>query len=160
MVLAEHGRTDYALAARLAASLLGAYLATPADYVANGRQCGTQFASSFNSARRRQLYIAVSPDMSKDFPTVPLVLLRIAQAAGSRLEFLRCARSLEKRSKKLAKSTPNIHRICRILSTIDEQITADKKYQPLYAIFEDFQEFVEAKVVRAVPCPGFARRFE
>ena len=74
LVLAEHGRTDYALAARLAAALLGAYLATLADYVANGRQCGTQFASSFNSASRRQLYIAVSPDMSKDFPTVPLPL--------------------------------------------------------------------------------------
>ncbi len=156
LVLAEHGRTDYALAARLAAALLGAYLATPADYAANGRQCGTQFLASFNSAHRRQLYIAVSPDMSKDFPTVPLVLLRIAQAAGSRLEFLRDARSLEKRSKKLAKATPNIHRICRILSTFDEKMDADKKYQPLYSIFEDFREFVEAKVVRAVPCPGFA----
>ena len=100
LVLVPHGvRTDFAVCARLAAALLGTHMATVEEYLAKGRSCGCQFLPTYNK-QKPKLTVGVSPAIAEEFPTVPMLLLQIAQAAGSRIEFARSPRVVEKNWKK------------------------------------------------------------
>ena len=158
LVLVPRGvRTDYAVAARLAAALLGAHMATSDDYLAKGRESGCKYAPSYN-CKGPNLTLAVSAAISEDFPTARALLLRIAQAPGSRMELARSARELEKKFKKAAKKTPTGWRTAgknhRIWATQSERNEADKKYRALYSLGDDFLRIVQTPVRDAV-CPGF-----
>ena len=63
--------------------------------------------------------------MTKEFLTTPTILLRLAQAAGSRIEFSRSARALEKETKK--RSVAKAARTCRILSAPSDTVKAKYK---------------------------------
>ena len=101
LVLVPHGvRTDFAVCARLAAALLGTHMATVEEYLAKGRSCGCQFLPTYNNKPKPKLTVSVSLAIAEEFPTVPMLLLKIAQVAGSRIEFARSPRVVEKKSKK------------------------------------------------------------
>ena len=101
LVLVPHGvRTDFAVCARLAAALLGTHMATVEEYLAKGRSCGCQFLPTYNNKPKPKLTVGVSPAIAEEFPTVPMLLLKIAQVAGSRIQFARSPRMVEKNSKK------------------------------------------------------------
>ena len=119
LVLVPHGvRTDFAVCARLAAALLGTHMATAEEYLAKGRSCGCQFLPTYNK-QKPKLKVGVSPAIAEEFPTVPMLLLKIAQVAGSRIEFARSPRVVEKKFKKAAQSNATA-RTCRILATQSE----------------------------------------
>ena len=97
-------RTDFSLAARLAAALMGAYKTSPTDYDSRGLQCsGSQFKPFYKqSGDISSFSVAVSATLAAQFPTVPAVLRRVATCPGSRLVFYQ-ERDLQKQFKKATK---------------------------------------------------------
>ena len=155
LVLVPHGvRTDFAVCARLAAALLGTHMATAEEYLAKGRSCGCQFLPTYNNKQKPKLTVGVSPAIAEEFPTVPMLLLKIAQAAGSRIEFARSPRVVEKKFKKAAQSNATA-RTCRILATQSECNEVQKKYKLAYANGNDFLRLFQTVAPDAVVCPGF-----
>ena len=100
--------------------------------------------------------VAVSAVISTKFPTTPLLLLRIAQAAGSRIELARSARALEKNAKHAEQATVS-WKTHRAFCTQSERNEAAKKYQPLYANEADFLGFLQRPARGTVGCPGFRK---
>ena len=146
--------TDYAVAARLAAALLGVYMATPEDYMSKGRRCGHQFAPSYK-AKGPRWTVAVSAAIAREFPSTPAVLRRVAQAAGSRLTAVRSAGEMEQHFLKQGRKSAAAWKTCRLFSTNSEREQARKELRPLYANEGDFLRFVQALAVGATACPGF-----
>ena len=144
-------RSDFSASARLAAALLGTHMSSAADYLAKGRACGCYFKPSY-IASGPALELAVSDDTARAYPTVPKLLLRIAQAPSSRIQFVRSARALEKRAKnhnlRIAWKTR------RIFASLAEISNAKGKYKALYANGDDYLRFCQ-QPTRGVPCPGF-----
>ena len=152
LVLVPHGiHSDFIVSARIAASTLGTHLASPEDYLAQGASCGCSFGLSYN-VDGPKLHVAVSAAFASLCPTAPKILLRLAQAPRSRLEFHRSVRKVEKRAKKQVLRTA--WKTCRILSTADDLAGAKSKYQSLYANTDDFLRMIQ-KLARELRCPGF-----
>ena len=79
---------DYTIAARLVASLVGAYLAEAKDYLSKGARCGCQFEPRWNK-RGAALQVAVTDGVAAEFPFVPSLLRAAAAAGGSSIEYTR-----------------------------------------------------------------------
>ena len=155
LVIVPHGvRTDFAVCARLAAALLGTHMATAEEYLAKGRSCGCHFLPTYNNKPKPKLMVGVSPAIAKEFPTAPMLLQHIAQAAGSRIEFAREPRVVERNLKKAANSNATAH-TCRIYATQVECNEVRKKYKLAYANGNDFLRLLQTVAPDAVACPGF-----
>ena len=130
----------------------GEHMASVEEYLAKGRFCGCQFLPTYNN--KQKLTVGVSPAIAKEFPTVPMLLLQIAQAAGSRIEFARSPRVVEKKFKKAARSNATA-RTRLILATQSECNEVKTKYKLAYANGNDFLRLFQTVAPDAVVCPGF-----
>ena len=152
VVLVPHGvRSDFAFSARLAAALVGAYMATPNDYLSKGVSCGCHFQSSFDRKGPR-LTVAVSAGMARDFPTASQLLNAVAEAGGSRIVVARSPRKLEK----LFKRATEVRKLQnhRVLATQQDRNATKEMYKPLYVGCDDLVRWFQLPV-SGVACPGF-----
>ena len=164
VIVPQGDRSDYAMAARLAAALLGTHMATAEDYCGarrnQGVRSGCQFQSSYNAKMKPMLELAVSPCITKEFPSAPALLRHIAERAGSRITFYREASALRKVFKKKLREQPQAWRTCRILSKQEERMEEKKKYQILHATSGEFLSLLQIAKPRDAAAPGSTAQIE
>ena len=87
VVLAPHENTDYALSAMMAAATMGAFYATPEDFVKDDKEprC-VMYTGSYKSSKQ-SFHVAVSAKLAEECPTIPQILRAIAQSPGSYFKF-------------------------------------------------------------------------
>jgi len=87
VVLAPPVDTDYSLSAMIAAALMGAFYATPEDFV---RQVESPRGITYREkckSSNHSFHVAVSAALADEFPTLPQVLRAVALAPGSCFKF-------------------------------------------------------------------------
>lgn len=155
LVIVPHGlQTNYAVAARLAAVLLGTHMATAEDYQRKGVSSGCQFRPSYNAEKSAKLKLAVSPRVATEFPSASALLRHISQLAGSRMEFHRDAKALVR---KIRRSDGNKEswKTSRIFGKQDERMEEKPKYQNLYSTGDELLRLLQIAVPRsAAAAPG------
>ncbi len=99
-MLATLENSDYTVSARLAATLMGAYSATPGDFLhqTKGPRCGILFKERFR-ASRQTFHFAVAERLAGERPTLTPLRRAIADAPRSCFQFYPCANALRKKYK-------------------------------------------------------------
>ena len=87
LVLAPISETsDFAVCARIAASVLGTYFADPKDFVNERRDCGCQYRPQWRDNLRTFRWV-VAARLGQECPTLPALLRALSSALGSCFEF-------------------------------------------------------------------------
>ena len=136
--------TDFATTARLAAALLGTYMATPKAYSREGPTEGCQFEARY---RKSLFQLAVSADITEEFPTVPAFLKAVAMAPGSNIELF-SQRKLQKQFLADKAKQPWKHR--RVFCSAKEWQGLKNKLRPLFNNAYDFPTGIRVTVPDAV----------
>jgi len=158
LVVTPQEATDFSIAARLAAALLGTYRADPHDYAHKGPDCGVQFRSKWD-AKGTPFLVAVSASSQQRLPSVVPLIRLLAAAPDSKLELWDAVRLVDHYSKvakkvKKNKASKVSLRNHRILGTKGDLKRVGPKFVQLLATPDDFLRFFETAVV-GHSCPGF-----
>jgi len=130
VVIAPPLDTDFALSAMMAAALLGAFFATPKDFLM-AEPKGLQYRAKYKISKNI-FHMAVSAAIAREFPTLPQLLKAIAEAPGSGFKFYASTSALCKFcAKQIKKKTPAIKRQAFVLAHMDAQDAVDDKHKAL-----------------------------
>ena len=150
------GDSDYAVCARIAAVIMGAWYTDAKCFISDGRTSGCQYEVP---ARRSKFRFAASADLQERCPSVVLLMRAIAEVPGSTCELYsvrnltkryRQQQKKQKRNKQVAASAANWF----ILSIEGERNKIDKEKRVLYRTVPEFIQLI-SKVNAAAMCPGY-----
>ena len=152
VVLSPLENTDYALSAMLAAATMGAFHATPEDFVKDDDKArGLLYTENYKSPKQ-SFHLAVTQQLARESPTLPQLLRKIAQSPGSRFTFYLSEKKLHRFFRSTVKATPNAKAVkTTFVLAVKIEIGAVKKaprgrYIPLRAFLLEF-----SSSERAVP---------
>ena len=152
------GDSDYAVCARIAAVIMGAWYTDAKSFISEGRTSGCQYEVL---ARRSKIQLAVSADLQERCPSVVLLMRTIAEVPGSTCE-LYSVRNLTKRyrqqQKKQKRNNSQVAASAAnwfILSIEDERFNIDKENRVLYLTVPEFIRLI-SKANAAAICPGYS----
>ena len=144
--------SDFATCARVVAVLLGTYFADARDFVEKGKTSGCQYIGQWK--RQTATYkLALSPELTRRFPTLPAVLRAVAAAPNSAFEF-HSEDGIKKLYKKEIKQHPRLAKNLCVLATEAERDAAAEKVRPVYQLRMGFYRMFSLARESAV-CPGF-----
>ena len=151
------GDSDYAVCARIAAVIMGAWYTDAKSFISAGRTSGCQYEVL---ARRSKFRLAVSADLQARCPSVMLLMRAIAEVPGSTCE-LYSVRKLAKRYRQQQKEKKPKHKQVNssaanwgILSMEGERLNIDKDKRVLYRTVPEFIRLINKVNVAAI-CPGY-----
>ena len=151
------GDSDYAVCARIAAVIMGAWYTDAKSFISEGRTSGCQYEVL---ARRSKIRLAVSADLQERCPSVVLLMRAIAEVPGSTCE-LYSVRNLTNRYRQQQKTQKHSNKQVAasaanwfILSIEDERFNIDKENRVLYRTVPEFIRLI-SKANAAAMCPGY-----
>ena len=150
VVLAHAIGTDFAVAARIAAALLGCFLTTPQVFCQDAPR-GIMYGEAYKNDKHR-FHVAVTASMGNDLPTLPQLLRAVAGAPGSTCKFYVSERKLCKVYKRVSRTTPRLQQRMCVLATQADHDAADKKYRELFLTPARFLLRFDAS--NRTVCPG------
>ena len=144
--------TDFALCARLAAGLLGTYLAEAKDFESDPSQSGCQYKRVWNKGPVQ--CVAVSQSISADLPSIPLLFRTAAAATGSHFEFWSEKKLRKAYSRALKEKRTALLKAMHVLCKQEERSDVETKLKPLYSTWPEFERAAFASRA-STRCPGF-----
>ena len=151
------GDSDYAVCARIAAVIMGAWYTDAQSFISAGRTTGCQYEGL---ARESKFRLAVSDGLKARFPSIELLMRTIAEVPGSTWE-LHSVDKLTKRYRKQQKEQKRNKKQMAasaakwfILSVEGERLNIDKSDRGLYWTVPEFIQFT-SKANAAAICPGY-----
>ena len=124
-------KTDFGIAAHIAAAFTGAFFTTPTDFARCDSPRGIQYTEKLRSSPTTY-HVAVTAALQADLPTLPLLLRALASAPSGCVKFYLKPKKLCKWFKKQAKTTPRVLQRACVLCSPGEEKDAERSCKQLY----------------------------
>ena len=157
VVVAEHEQTDFDVCADFAAAFVGAFRTTGSQFLAD-RPTGVIYTQTLESPKMG-FHLTLSDELHREYPSLRLLLQKIATTGGSSLRLYNSIQALEKWYTKTVTETPKhtlkVQKKTFILSSKTNFDDVLAVLRPLYITPQAFLRTIDSS--KDVVCPGTGR---